>query len=101
MCVYVFISESSTAENGKLNGHANGSVANSTKSSSPPHEAEAESSSEGTHQAFLSLEQVEEGQEKSSVFEVFKKVNMTCRTAMKEVRRRRVILMVFCISRSG
>lgn len=73
MFMYLF-AESSTAENGKLNGHANGSVTSTTKSSSPADEAEVESSSDGTKKAFLTLEQVEKGQAKASVFEVFKKV---------------------------
>ncbi|KAG7220156.1 hypothetical protein INR49_027996 [Caranx melampygus] len=62
------LSESSTVENGKLNGHANGSVSGS------PAEEEAEPRSDGTTQAFLSLEQVDRGQVKASVIEVFKKI---------------------------
>ncbi|XP_026208516.1 equilibrative nucleoside transporter 2 [Anabas testudineus] len=69
------LTENSPAENGKLNGHANGSVTSSTtKGSSPPDEVEVESSSDGTKQAFLSLEQDDKAQTKASVFEVFKKI---------------------------
>lgn len=58
-------------KNGKLTGQANGSaISNSAKSSG---EAENEPRSDGTKQAFLSLEQSERPQ--SSVTEVFKKVN--------------------------
>ncbi len=56
-------------ENGKLNGHANGSAGGS------PAEAEDDPSSAETKHAFLSLEQEEKGQAKASVMEVFKKVN--------------------------
>ncbi|XP_067435141.1 equilibrative nucleoside transporter 2 [Thunnus thynnus] len=67
------LTESSTVENGKLNGHANGSVPSSTTNDSSPAEAEVDSP-DGTKQAFLSLEQVERGQAKASVIEVFKKI---------------------------
>ncbi|XP_022607924.1 equilibrative nucleoside transporter 2 [Seriola dumerili] len=62
------LSESSTVENGKLNGHANGSVTSS------PAEAEVDPRPDGTAQAFLSLEQVDREQAKASVIEVFKKI---------------------------
>lgn len=62
-------------ENGKLNGHANGSVPGSATKSDGPSELEVDSSPDGTKQAFLPLEQVERGHAKSSVMEVFKKVN--------------------------
>lgn len=66
------IAESSIVENGKPAGHVNGSaIDNSAKGSSV---AEAEPRSDGTKQAFLPLEQVERGQAKASVIEVFKKV---------------------------
>ncbi|KAK2862669.1 hypothetical protein Q5P01_002202 [Channa striata] len=65
------LTESSTVLNGKLNG----SVTNSTsKTSGLADEVELESSSDGTKQAFLSLEQGETGQAKASVMEVFKKI---------------------------
>lgn len=51
-------------ENGKLASHA----------IEAPAEAKAESDADGTKQAFLSLEQEEEAQAKSSIFQVFKKV---------------------------
>ncbi|XP_071334173.1 equilibrative nucleoside transporter 2-like isoform X4 [Trachinotus anak] len=62
------VAESSTVENGKLNGHANGSATGS------PAEAEVDPRPDGTSQAFLSLEQVDKGQAKASVKEVFKKI---------------------------
>ncbi|XP_071334171.1 equilibrative nucleoside transporter 2-like isoform X2 [Trachinotus anak] len=62
------LKESSTVENGKLNGHANGSATGS------PAEAEVDPRPDGTSQAFLSLEQVDKGQAKASVKEVFKKI---------------------------
>ncbi|XP_004567133.2 equilibrative nucleoside transporter 2 [Maylandia zebra] len=66
------LKESSMVENGKLAGHVNGSaIGNSAKGSSV---AEAEPRSDGTKQAFLPLEQVERGQAKASVIEVFKKI---------------------------
>ncbi|KAM7377613.1 hypothetical protein PAMA_014086 [Pampus argenteus] len=58
------LTESSTVENGKPNGHANGTVPSSTAKDNSPAEAEV------IRQAFLSLEQVE----KASVIEVFKKI---------------------------
>lgn len=77
MYIYIYsIAESSTVENGKPNGHVNGSVPSSTSKDSSPAEAEGESSPAGTKQAFLSLEQVEKAQAKASVIEVFKKVNV-------------------------
>uniref|UniRef100_A0A8D3C687 Equilibrative nucleoside transporter 2-like n=1 Tax=Scophthalmus maximus TaxID=52904 RepID=A0A8D3C687_SCOMX len=60
------IAESSTVENGKLKGHANGSVSSSL--------AEAKPGPDGNKQAFLSLEQVEKTQAKASVIEVFRKI---------------------------
>ncbi|XP_071779612.1 equilibrative nucleoside transporter 2-like [Centroberyx gerrardi] len=65
------LKETSTVENGKLNGHANGSVANGGGGGP---EAEGGASSDGTKQAFLPLEQAERVEAKSSVKEVFKKV---------------------------
>ncbi|XP_023282942.1 equilibrative nucleoside transporter 2 [Seriola lalandi dorsalis] len=62
------LSESSTVENGKLNGHANGSVTGS------PAETEVDPRPDGTTQAFLPLEQVDREQAKASVIEVFKKI---------------------------
>lgn len=62
------LKESSTVENGKLNGHANGSAGGS------PADAEADSAADATKHAFLSLEQDDKGQDKSSVLEVFKKI---------------------------
>ena len=62
-------------ENGKVNGHANGSVPGSTKDSSPAEaEVDLHPSPDGTKQSFLPLEQAEKGQAKASVVEVFKKV---------------------------
>nr|XP_020471965.1 equilibrative nucleoside transporter 2-like [Monopterus albus] len=63
------LEESSTVENGKQNSHVNGSVASSGLAKS-----EEDAGSEGTKQAFLSLEQVEQAQAKASVMEVFKKI---------------------------
>ncbi|XP_040886977.1 equilibrative nucleoside transporter 2 [Toxotes jaculatrix] len=63
-----------TTENGKLNGHANGSVPSSTTKDSSPDDIEVESSLDGTRQAFLPQEQVERKQAKASVKEVFKKI---------------------------
>ncbi|AWP00995.1 putative equilibrative nucleoside transporter 2-like isoform 2 [Scophthalmus maximus] len=60
------LKESSTVENGKLKGHANGSVSSSL--------AEAKPGPDGNKQAFLSLEQVEKTQAKASVIEVFRKI---------------------------
>ncbi|GAA6221711.1 equilibrative nucleoside transporter 2-like isoform X2 [Lates japonicus] len=70
------LKESSTVENGKLNGHANGSVTISTVSGSSPAEDEVEPSPDETKQAFLSLEQVERRQAKASVIEVLKKIKV-------------------------
>lgn len=56
--------ESCVVENGKMNGHANGSLI-------PDAEAEAEP---GVTQAFMSLEQVETQQTKASLLEVFRKI---------------------------
>ena len=61
-------------ENGKLNGHANGTVTGSATKGGGAAEVEADPGSEGPKRAFLSLEQVEKGQAKASVIEVFKKV---------------------------
>lgn len=53
-------------ENGKLNGcPANGG----------PAEVKEDPDADGTKQAFLPLEQEEQGQAKASILEVFKKVN--------------------------
>ncbi|XP_070785835.1 equilibrative nucleoside transporter 2-like [Enoplosus armatus] len=68
------LKESGTVENGKLNGHANGSVASSAANGGGPAEAEEDPSPGGTKRAFLSLEQDEKGQAKASVIEVFKKI---------------------------
>lgn len=62
------LAESSTVENGKLNGHANGSAAGG------PAEAEVDPGTDATKHTFLSAEQGEKGQAKASVIEVFKKV---------------------------
>lgn len=64
VCTYP-LAESSTVENGKLNGHATGG----------PAEAAVDPNADGAKRAFLSLEQDEKGQAKASVLEVFKKVN--------------------------
>ncbi|KAM9836364.1 equilibrative nucleoside transporter 2-like isoform 1-T1 [Aulostomus maculatus] len=66
------LTESSIVENGKLNGHANGSVATSTSRDTSV--AEADPDPDRNKQAFLSLEQAGPGQAKASVFEVFKKI---------------------------
>uniref|UniRef100_UPI0037E88B15 equilibrative nucleoside transporter 2-like isoform X2 n=1 Tax=Semicossyphus pulcher TaxID=241346 RepID=UPI0037E88B15 len=58
------LKESGTVENGKLNGHANGSTACGAD------EAESDPSSDATKHSFLSQEQ----SEKASVMEVFKKI---------------------------
>ncbi|KAM7366015.1 hypothetical protein PAMP_015487 [Pampus punctatissimus] len=58
------LTESDTVDNGKLNGHANGTVPSST----------TKDEAEVTRQAFLSLEQVETAQAKASIIEVFKKI---------------------------
>ncbi|XP_058480890.1 equilibrative nucleoside transporter 2 isoform X1 [Solea solea] len=62
------LKESGTAENGKVNGHAH-DAANSS-----PAEAKMESTTDGTKQAFLALEQVEKKQAKASIVEVFRKI---------------------------
>ncbi|XP_041821260.1 equilibrative nucleoside transporter 2 [Chelmon rostratus] len=62
------LKESSTVENGKLNGHANGSAAGG------PAEAEVDPGTDATKHTFLSAEQGEKGQAKASVIEVFKKI---------------------------
>ncbi|KAM8880929.1 equilibrative nucleoside transporter 2 [Synchiropus picturatus] len=68
------LTEGGMLENGKLNGHVNGSV-----TSEPPNvviagKCDEERSSDHTKQAFLSLEQVEKSQARSSVLQVFKKI---------------------------
>ncbi|KAK7910169.1 hypothetical protein WMY93_014853 [Mugilogobius chulae] len=69
------LKENKPVENGKLNGHTNGSVPNSTaEKGDGPGEMELESGSDKSKQAFLSLEPEEQRQEKSSVIEVFKKI---------------------------
>ncbi|XP_044040540.1 equilibrative nucleoside transporter 2 isoform X2 [Siniperca chuatsi] len=68
------LKESSTVENSKLNGHANGSVNSSATSGGSPAVAEVDPSLDGIKHAFLSLEQDEKGQAKASVVEVFKKI---------------------------
>ncbi|XP_034712688.1 equilibrative nucleoside transporter 2 [Etheostoma cragini] len=68
------LKERSTVENGKLNGHANGTVTSSATKDGSAAEAEVEPSPDGPKQAFLSMEQVEKGQAKASVLEVFKKI---------------------------
>uniref|UniRef100_A0A8C5G7M3 Equilibrative nucleoside transporter 2-like n=1 Tax=Gouania willdenowi TaxID=441366 RepID=A0A8C5G7M3_GOUWI len=66
--------EISVVENGKVNGHANGSaLSNTAKGGSGP-EAEGPPSADRSTQAFLSLEQMEKGGAKASVMEVFKKI---------------------------
>nr|XP_046236867.1 equilibrative nucleoside transporter 2 [Scatophagus argus] len=62
------VEDRSSAEVGKLNGHANGSAGGG------PAEAEFDSDIDGTKRAFLPLEQEEKGQAKASVIEVFKKI---------------------------
>ncbi|KAK5848634.1 hypothetical protein PBY51_006231 [Eleginops maclovinus] len=66
------LKESGPVENGKLNGHANGTAT----SSSPKVGAELEGDpgTDGPKHAFVSLEQEEKGQAKASVKEVFKKI---------------------------
>lgn len=63
--------ERSTVENGKLNGHANGTVTRSEAQNSSKVEEE-DLKPDGTTEAFLPLE--EERPAKASVIEVFKKV---------------------------
>ncbi|KAM4537183.1 equilibrative nucleoside transporter 2-like [Odontesthes bonariensis] len=67
------LKEGGRVENGKLNGHANGTVSSNANKSSSQAEAE-EDGSPKTRQPFLSLEQIEKEQAKSSVVEVFKKI---------------------------
>lgn len=64
------LKESSVGENGKLNGHANGSVPSSATKDGSPDVAEVDPSPDKTMQAFLTVEQ----EEKASVVEVFKKI---------------------------
>lgn len=68
-------------ENDKQNGHANGSVGATAANCQP--ETDVEPDLDGTKQAFLSLEEVEEGRAKASVMQVFRKVNpgWMCRMA--------------------
>ncbi|XP_072315184.1 equilibrative nucleoside transporter 2-like [Eucyclogobius newberryi] len=69
------LKENKPVENGKLNGHANGSVPNSaTDKGVGPSEMELESCPDKSKQAFLSLEPEEPRQNKASVIEVFKKI---------------------------
>ncbi|XP_057709870.1 equilibrative nucleoside transporter 2 [Corythoichthys intestinalis] len=64
--------ESTAADDGKLNGHANGSVAGGPKKNGVSEEGEQPP--DRSQEAFLSLEQVEKKQAKASIFEVFKKI---------------------------
>lgn len=66
-------SETKPVENGKLNGHTNGSVPVSTAKGDAP--SELESSPGKTKQAFLSLEPEEHGRARASIVEVFKRVS--------------------------
>ncbi|XP_031707151.1 equilibrative nucleoside transporter 2-like [Anarrhichthys ocellatus] len=66
------LKESSTVENGKPN--ANGTGTSSTSKAGSAAEVEVDPGPEGPPGAFLSLEQVEKGQAKASVIEVFKKI---------------------------
>lgn len=69
------LKESRPVENGKLNGHTNGSVPNSSPSKADgPSELELQSSPDKTKQAFLTLEPEEQKKDKASVLEVFKKI---------------------------
>ncbi|XP_054457677.1 equilibrative nucleoside transporter 2 isoform X2 [Anoplopoma fimbria] len=69
------LKESSVVENGKPNGHANGTATSSTtEKGDSAAEDEVDPSPDGTKGAFLSLEQVEKEQAKASVIEVFKKI---------------------------
>lgn len=61
-------------ENGKLNGHANGTATSSSPEGGA--EVEGDPGTERPKPAFLSLEQEEKGQAKASVVEVFKKVTL-------------------------
>lgn len=65
------LKESKPVENGKLNGHTNGSV---PIKEDGPNETELESSPNKSKQAFLALEPEEQKQDKASVIEVFKKI---------------------------
>lgn len=66
------LKETKPVENGKLNGHTNGSVPVSTAKGDAP--SELESSPGKTKQAFLSLEPVEHGRARASIVEVFKRI---------------------------
>ncbi|KAK9524491.1 hypothetical protein VZT92_016882 [Zoarces viviparus] len=71
------LKESSIVEKGKPNGRANGTVTSSTSKADSAAEVEVDpgpDGPEGPQGAFLSLEQVEKGQAKASVIEVFKKI---------------------------
>lgn len=68
------MTESGTAENGKLYGHDNGSLANGGASGE---EVEVKGAGVSPKQAFLTLEQAEVRDRKSTVMEVFKKVMLT------------------------
>ncbi|XP_074555460.1 equilibrative nucleoside transporter 2-like isoform X2 [Halichoeres trimaculatus] len=62
------LKEGGTADNGKLNGHANGSAACGVD------EVESDPHSDANTEAFLSVEQSNTGAAKASVIEVFKKI---------------------------
>lgn len=68
------VTGSGSAENCKLYGHANGSLANGGASGE---EVEVEGAGVSPKQAFLTLEQAEVRDRKSTVMEVFKKVMLT------------------------
>ncbi|KAM6909499.1 equilibrative nucleoside transporter 2-like [Xenentodon cancila] len=68
------LNDGSRVENGKLNGHANGSVTSDAATGGNRPETEVEPGPDRTRQAFLSLEQIEKEQAKSSVIQVFKKI---------------------------
>lgn len=68
------LTEGSVVENGKLNGHTNGSAGCEPPQVVITGKCNEERSSDHTKQAFLSLEQVEKRQAKSSVLQVFKKI---------------------------
>uniref|UniRef100_A0AAQ5YU14 Solute carrier family 29 member 2 n=1 Tax=Amphiprion ocellaris TaxID=80972 RepID=A0AAQ5YU14_AMPOC len=68
------IAERSSVENGKLNGHANGSVTGGSATDGGVAETEVDPDQDGNKQAFLSLEPEENQQTKASVIEVFKKI---------------------------
>ncbi|XP_077401253.1 equilibrative nucleoside transporter 2-like [Vanacampus margaritifer] len=61
-------------DNGKLNGHANGSLAGSPKKDGASEEGDGEARRDRSKEAFLSVEQVEKKQAKASIIEVFKKI---------------------------